>query len=74
MRRHPRLSGADPGRYGRLLTEGDELLAIREYKDATPEERAVTLCNSGVICAEAAHPLLPRRRGEATTTPRANTT
>ena len=44
---------ADPGRYGRLLTEGDDLLAIREFKDATPEERAITLCNSGVICAEA---------------------
>ncbi|MBL4927235.1 bifunctional UDP-N-acetylglucosamine diphosphorylase/glucosamine-1-phosphate N-acetyltransferase GlmU [Fuscibacter oryzae] len=44
---------ADPGRYGRLLTEGDKLLAIREYKDATEAERAVTLCNSGVICASA---------------------
>lgn len=43
----------DPGRYGRLLTEGDELLAIREFKDATPEERSLTLCNSGVVCAEA---------------------
>ncbi|NHB78028.1 bifunctional UDP-N-acetylglucosamine diphosphorylase/glucosamine-1-phosphate N-acetyltransferase GlmU [Rhodobacter calidifons] len=43
----------DPGRYGRLLTRGDELLAIREFKDATPQERAVTLCNSGVVCAEA---------------------
>jgi bifunctional UDP-N-acetylglucosamine pyrophosphorylase/glucosamine-1-phosphate N-acetyltransferase len=41
----------DPGRYGRLLTRGEELLAIREYKDANPEERKVTLCNSGVICA-----------------------
>ena len=44
---------ADPGRYGRLLTEGDTLLAIREWKDATEAERAVTLCNSGVICASA---------------------
>lgn len=41
----------DPGRYGRLLTQGDDLLAIREYKDASCEERAITLCNSGVICA-----------------------
>lgn len=41
----------DPGRYGRLLTSGDDLLAIREYKDASDEERTVTLCNSGVICA-----------------------
>jgi bifunctional UDP-N-acetylglucosamine pyrophosphorylase/glucosamine-1-phosphate N-acetyltransferase len=43
----------DAGRYGRLLTQSDNLLAIREFKDATPEERAITLCNSGVICAEA---------------------
>jgi bifunctional UDP-N-acetylglucosamine pyrophosphorylase/glucosamine-1-phosphate N-acetyltransferase len=44
----------DPGRYGRLLTQGDELFAIREFKDASPEERKLTLCNSGVICADAA--------------------
>ncbi|MGA0539370.1 bifunctional UDP-N-acetylglucosamine diphosphorylase/glucosamine-1-phosphate N-acetyltransferase GlmU [Neotabrizicola sp. VNH66] len=44
---------ADPGRYGRLLTQGDDLLAIREWKDASETERAVTLCNSGVICASA---------------------
>ncbi len=44
----------DPGRYGRLLTAGDDLLAIREFKDATEAERAITLCNSGVICAATA--------------------
>jgi bifunctional UDP-N-acetylglucosamine pyrophosphorylase / glucosamine-1-phosphate N-acetyltransferase len=43
----------DSGRYGRLLTKDDTLLAIREFKDASPEERTITLCNSGVICAEA---------------------
>lgn len=43
----------DPGRYGRLLTQGSTLTAIREYKDASEAERAITLCNSGVICAEA---------------------
>jgi len=42
----------DPGRYGRLITDGNDLLAIREFKDATPEEQTITLCNSGVICAE----------------------
>lgn len=42
---------ADPGRYGRMITEGDTLLRIVEWKDATPEERAVTLCNSGVVLA-----------------------
>ncbi|NEX44634.1 bifunctional UDP-N-acetylglucosamine diphosphorylase/glucosamine-1-phosphate N-acetyltransferase GlmU [Rhodobacter sp. ETT8] len=44
---------ADPGRYGRLVTDGDSLLKIVEYKDASEEERALTLCNSGVICADA---------------------
>ncbi len=40
----------DPTGYGRLLTSADgELLAIREHNDATEEERAVRLCNSGVM-------------------------
>ena len=43
----------EPGRYGRLLTQGEDLLAIREFNDATDKERAITLCNSGVICANA---------------------
>jgi bifunctional UDP-N-acetylglucosamine pyrophosphorylase / glucosamine-1-phosphate N-acetyltransferase len=43
---------ADPGRYGRLVTSGDALERIVEFKDATDDERAITLCNSGVICAE----------------------
>lgn len=45
---------ADPGRYGRLITKGDALEAIVEFKDASDEERAITLCNSGVIAADAA--------------------
>ncbi|MDU8910528.1 bifunctional UDP-N-acetylglucosamine diphosphorylase/glucosamine-1-phosphate N-acetyltransferase GlmU [Aestuariicoccus sp. MJ-SS9] len=44
---------ADPGRYGRLVTSGDQLERIVEYKDATDEERAITLCNSGVLAADA---------------------
>ncbi len=40
---------ADPTGYGRLLLEGDHLVAIREHADATPEERKVTLCNAGVM-------------------------
>lgn len=43
---------ADPGRYGRLVTEGDQLLKIVEYKDASAAERALTLCNSGVVAAD----------------------
>jgi bifunctional UDP-N-acetylglucosamine pyrophosphorylase/glucosamine-1-phosphate N-acetyltransferase len=45
---------ADPGKYGRLVTEGDTLLRIVEFKDASEEERAITLCNSGVLAADCA--------------------
>ncbi len=44
---------ADPARYGRLVMEGQELLRIVEFKDASADERAITLCNSGVLCADA---------------------
>ncbi|MGG7644024.1 bifunctional UDP-N-acetylglucosamine diphosphorylase/glucosamine-1-phosphate N-acetyltransferase GlmU [Rhodovulum sp. YNF3179] len=44
---------AEPGRYGRLVMDGDRLTRIVEAKDATDEERAIKLCNSGVICASA---------------------
>jgi bifunctional UDP-N-acetylglucosamine pyrophosphorylase/glucosamine-1-phosphate N-acetyltransferase len=40
---------ADPTGYGRLLVEGDQLVAIREHADATPAERAIDLCNAGVM-------------------------
>jgi len=43
-------NAADPRGYGRLLVDGGgRLLAIREDKDATDAERAVRLCNSGVL-------------------------
>ncbi|WP_137699921.1 bifunctional UDP-N-acetylglucosamine diphosphorylase/glucosamine-1-phosphate N-acetyltransferase GlmU [Marimonas lutisalis] len=42
---------ADPGRYGRLVMSGDTLERIVEHADASDEERAITLCNSGVIAA-----------------------
>ncbi|HEV8034201.1 bifunctional UDP-N-acetylglucosamine diphosphorylase/glucosamine-1-phosphate N-acetyltransferase GlmU [Yoonia sp.] len=45
---------ADPGRYGRLIMRGDQLDRIVEFKDASDQERAVTLCNSGVIVADCA--------------------
>ncbi len=45
---------ADPGRYGRLIAKGEVLERIVEWKDATEAERAITLCNSGVVCADAA--------------------
>jgi bifunctional UDP-N-acetylglucosamine pyrophosphorylase/glucosamine-1-phosphate N-acetyltransferase len=40
---------ADPTGYGRLLHDGDRLIAIREQADASDEERKVTLCNAGVM-------------------------
>ncbi len=42
---------ADPGRYGRMVTDGDRLREIVEFKDASDEQRAITLCNSGVVLA-----------------------
>jgi bifunctional UDP-N-acetylglucosamine pyrophosphorylase / glucosamine-1-phosphate N-acetyltransferase len=45
----------DPTGYGRLIVTGDgRFTAIREELDATPEERAVTLCNSGVMAVDSA--------------------
>ncbi|WP_262694573.1 bifunctional UDP-N-acetylglucosamine diphosphorylase/glucosamine-1-phosphate N-acetyltransferase GlmU [Kordiimonas aquimaris] len=39
-----------PGAYGRLITDEDGSLArIVEFKDANETERAVTLCNSGMM-------------------------
>ncbi len=46
---------ADPGRYGRLVLQDGDLVRIVEHRDATPEERTITLCNSGVICASSDH-------------------
>lgn len=42
----------DPGTYGRLVVdeEDGDLLAIVEANDASAEELAIPLCNSGVMC------------------------
>ncbi|GAA4214845.1 bifunctional UDP-N-acetylglucosamine diphosphorylase/glucosamine-1-phosphate N-acetyltransferase GlmU [Sphingomonas endophytica] len=44
---------ADAGAYGRLIVAegGDRLEKIVEFKDADAAERAVTLCNSGLMAA-----------------------
>ncbi|MGV6873374.1 bifunctional UDP-N-acetylglucosamine diphosphorylase/glucosamine-1-phosphate N-acetyltransferase GlmU [Pseudochelatococcus sp. B33] len=47
----------DPTGYGRLLLEGDELVAIREHRDASEAERAIRLCNGGVMALAGAHAL-----------------
>ena len=46
---------ADPGAYGRLKLDADgSLEKIVEFKDATEQERAITLCNSGVMAVDGA--------------------
>jgi bifunctional UDP-N-acetylglucosamine pyrophosphorylase / glucosamine-1-phosphate N-acetyltransferase len=39
----------NPAGYGRLIEEGGRLVAIREDKDASPEERTITFCNGGLM-------------------------
>ncbi len=46
---------ADPAQYGRLiLGPKGKLEAIVEYKDATSSERAINLCNSGIMAVKGA--------------------
>ena len=44
---------ADPTGYGRFITDGEKLLAIREHKDASPEERKIGLCNACILAFRA---------------------
>ncbi len=48
---------ADPAGYGRLIERGERLIAIREEKDASAEERASRLCNAGPIAFSGAEAL-----------------
>jgi bifunctional UDP-N-acetylglucosamine pyrophosphorylase/glucosamine-1-phosphate N-acetyltransferase len=57
--------------YGRLITSGDELMAIREEADASARERAIGVCNGGImaLAGERALTILKRignanRKGE----------
>ncbi len=45
---------ADPGAYGRIIAEGETIVKMVEFKDASAAERAVTLCNSGLMAVRAA--------------------
>lgn len=46
---------ADPLQYGRVLAHDDGRIAMMvEYKDATEEQRACTLCNSGLMAVKSA--------------------
>src|SRR5277367_5935484 len=48
---------ADPAGYGRLIERDGRLIAIREEKDASAEERASRLCNAGPIAFSGAEAL-----------------
>jgi bifunctional UDP-N-acetylglucosamine pyrophosphorylase/glucosamine-1-phosphate N-acetyltransferase len=39
----------DPSGYGRLIVQGGDLVAIREDADASASERAIDLCNGGLM-------------------------
>jgi bifunctional UDP-N-acetylglucosamine pyrophosphorylase/glucosamine-1-phosphate N-acetyltransferase len=43
----------DPAEYGRLVTDADGgLEAIVEFRDATPEQREIGLCNAGIMAID----------------------
>jgi len=42
----------DPTGYGRMVSDGDKLLAIVEHRDATPEERQIDLCFAGILTGQ----------------------
>ncbi|EKF17540.1 bifunctional UDP-N-acetylglucosamine diphosphorylase/glucosamine-1-phosphate N-acetyltransferase GlmU [Nitratireductor pacificus] len=46
-----------PTGYGRLIEKGDALVAIREEKDCTDEERRITFCNGGAMAIAGARAL-----------------
>jgi bifunctional UDP-N-acetylglucosamine pyrophosphorylase/glucosamine-1-phosphate N-acetyltransferase len=43
----------DPTGYGRFITDGERLLAIREHKDASEAERRIGLCNACILAFRA---------------------
>ncbi len=48
---------ADPTGYGRLIMEGDSLVAIREDKECSPPERSIDFCNAGLMAFSGRHAL-----------------
>jgi bifunctional UDP-N-acetylglucosamine pyrophosphorylase/glucosamine-1-phosphate N-acetyltransferase len=53
---------ADPHGYGRLVMRGGELVAIREDRDATSEERKLGFCNGGIMALAGKHALAILKR------------
>jgi bifunctional UDP-N-acetylglucosamine pyrophosphorylase/glucosamine-1-phosphate N-acetyltransferase len=48
---------ADPTGYGRLVMRGGELIAIREERDASAQERKIGFCNGGLMALAGEHAL-----------------
>ena len=48
---------ADPAGYGRLIVAGGKLIAIREEAHASASERAIDLCNGGIMALAGAQAL-----------------
>ena len=44
----------DALQYGRVITQGERVVKMVEHKDATAEERACRLCNSGLMAVRSA--------------------
>jgi bifunctional UDP-N-acetylglucosamine pyrophosphorylase / glucosamine-1-phosphate N-acetyltransferase len=42
----------DPTGYGRFVMQGKNLIAIREHKDASLEEKKINLCNAGLMALD----------------------
>ena len=47
----------DPAGYGRLLESEGKLLAIREDREATDDERKISFCNGGIMALDGARAL-----------------
>lgn len=47
----------EPTGYGRLVENEGELIAIREHKDASPEELDIKFCNGGIMALSGSHAL-----------------
>ncbi|MGB3644082.1 MAG: bifunctional UDP-N-acetylglucosamine diphosphorylase/glucosamine-1-phosphate N-acetyltransferase GlmU [Mesorhizobium sp.] len=47
----------NPTGYGRLIEKGGRLVAIREEKDCSDEERAIKFCNGGLMAVAGSHVL-----------------
>jgi bifunctional UDP-N-acetylglucosamine pyrophosphorylase/glucosamine-1-phosphate N-acetyltransferase len=45
----------NPHGYGRLIMDNGAVIGIREHGDASPDERALTLCNAGLMALAGRH-------------------